>query len=164
MSTHAPVEVRPMLPGEEDAAAALVDRVFRQDVAPLYAPEGIAEFLSYATATGLRDRQGRGHVVLVAIQKGSMVGMIELRRYGHVSLLFVDPASQREGIGRALVREALGLCRAQPSPAPEITVNSSPNAIEAYRSFGFRPTGDLQVKNGIRFIPMSLELEQTDGA
>jgi ribosomal protein S18 acetylase RimI-like enzyme len=164
LSAEAPVVIRQISPGEDEAVSALVDRVFHHDVAPLYSPEGGAEFLRYATASGLRDRQRRGHIVLVAIQQGLLAGMIELRGYGHISLLFVDLTRQREGIGRQLLREALRLCRAQPSPAVEITVNSSPNAVEAYRRFGFQPTGEFQVKNGIGFVPMSLNLEQADGA
>ena len=164
MSAQAPIVVRQISPGEERALSALVDRVFSHDVAPHYAPEGVAEFLRYATATGLRDRQGRGHVVLVAIRDGSLVGMIEVRGHGHISLLFVESTRQREGIGRALLSEALLLCRAQPSAAAEITVNSSPNAVEAYSAFGFLPTSELEVKNGIGFIPMFLTLGRADGA
>ena len=164
MSATSAVVVRRLLPGEEGDVSALVATTFRHDMAPLYTKEGVDEFLRYASSHGIRERQHRDHVVLVGTHEGSLVGMIELRGYGHVSLLFVDPRRQREGIGRALLAEALQQCRAQPTPPVEITVNSSPNAVEAYRRLGFRPTGDLQVKNGIEFLPMSLALEQADGA
>ncbi len=164
MSDEAPIGIRQSRPGEEEALSALVVRVFRHDIAPLYAPEGIAEFLAYASPAGMQNRQARDHVVLVAVQEGALVGMIEIRGHRHVALLFVEPARQREGIGRALLWEALQRCRAEPSPAIEITVNSSPNAVEAYRRLGFQATGELQVKNGIAFVPMSLQVGSTDGA
>lgn len=164
MSDALPVLIRGIAPGEEAAVSALVDTVFRQDVAPVYAPDGVAEFLRYATEAGLRDRRARCHVILVAAQGDSLVGMLEMRMYAHISLLFVDRARQRQGIGRALVEKALELCQAQSSPAAEITVNSSPNAVNAYRRFGFRETGELQVRNGIGFVPMSLSLSRANSA
>ena len=164
MSAPPAVAVRPILPGEEQAVSALVAATFRHDVAPLYAQEGVDEFLRYASPDKIRERQHRGHFALVAIQEGAVVGAIEVRGYGHVSLLFVDPRRQREGIGRSLLAEAMRLCEAQATCPAELTVNSSPNAVEAYRRFGFRPTADLQAKNGIKFVPMALALERADGA
>ena len=164
MSATPTATVRHIFPGEEQAVSALVAATFRHDVAPLYSQEGVDEFLRYAASDGIRERQHRGHFTLVAIEEGAIVGTIEVRGHAHVSLLFVDPRRQREGIGRSLLAEALRLCRAQPACPAETTVNSSPNAVEAYRRLGFRPTADLQVKNGIKFVPMSLALERPDGA
>lgn len=36
------------------------------------------------------------------------------------------------------------------------TVNSSPNAVGAYQTMGFKIEGPEQTKNGIRFVPMAL--------
>ena len=160
-----PVKIRSMRPGEETSISGLVVATFRRDVAPVYVAEGIHEFLSYVTPDAILDRQARNHVILVALQDDHLVGTLELREYSHVSLLFVEATKQRQGIGRQLMNGALQLCKTHHAGTGtrEITVNSSPNAVEAYKRFGFRATDELQVKNGIGFVPMALPLESAIG-
>jgi ribosomal protein S18 acetylase RimI-like enzyme len=157
------VKIMIMRPGEERVVSDLVASTFRHDVAPLYSPEGIREFLSYANPDALATRLAQNHVVLVASQDESIVGMIEIRDYCHVSLLFVEPMYQRKGIGLLLMNEALGLIKTHNPEVREVTVNSSPNAVVAYQHFGFQVTGELQVKNGIGFVPMALQLVAKNG-
>ena len=158
------IKIRRMCPGEEAVVSALVASTFQRDVAPLYAQEGIQEFLSYATPSALQDRQARNHVVLLASQDESIVGMLALRDYCHVSMLFLEATHQRQGIGRLLLNEALRLIRVHNPEAREVTVNSSPNAVEAYMHLGFHVRGELQVRNGIGFVPMSLLLGASNRA
>ncbi len=155
------VQIKPMCAGEEIAVSDLVASTFQQDVAPFYAQEGIREFLSYADPGALQDRQARNHVVLVASQNESVVGVLELRDYCHISLLFVALKHQRQGVGRLLVDQALRLIRAHQPETRAVTVHSSPNAVEAYKRFGFQATGEYRFKNGIGFTPMSLPLRST---
>ena len=157
------VKIKLMNPGEETAVSDLVTATFQHDVAQFYAPEGIHEFLSYANSDALKDRQSRNHLAMVASQNESVVGFLELRDYCHISLLFVEMDFQQQGIGRLLVEEALRLIRAQQPETREVTVNSSPNAVAAYKRYGFQVTGELQVKNGIGFVPMSLPLGSSNG-
>jgi GNAT superfamily N-acetyltransferase len=160
-----PIEIicRPMAPGEHLAVGQLVERVFRHDVAPLYADEGVREFLTYATADKILDRSGRDHQVLVAMTDDALIGIIEIRHCDHISLFFIDPSYQRGGVGRKLLACALACCREHRPDVEQVTVNSSPNAVEAYLRFGFRATGPLQAKNGIGFVPMTLELRHEKG-
>lgn len=153
------VKIRLMDSGEEAFASNLVTSTFQRDVAPLYDQEGIREFLSYTNPSALQGRQFRDHIILVASKSESIIGVLELRDYYHVSLLFVETTHQRQGVGRLLVNEALRLIRANHPETEEVTVNSSPNAVEAYKRFGFQVTGELQVKNGIGFVPMTLSLD-----
>jgi GNAT superfamily N-acetyltransferase len=156
------VTIRLMRPGEESSVSDLIVRTFQRDVAPLYVKRGIREFLSYVTPEAILNRQARNHVMLVAIRGAEFVGALELREYSHVSLLFVEGTRQRKGIGRQLMDEALQLCKTHHSGIHEITVNASPNAVEAYKRFGFQAIGELQVKNGIGFVPMALPLESVN--
>jgi GNAT superfamily N-acetyltransferase len=156
------VKIRLMRPGEEISVSELIVRTFQRDVAPLYGEQGIREFLSYVTPEAILSRQARKHVMLVATQGEELVGALELREYSHVSLLFVEATRQRKGIGRHLMDEAIQLCKTHHSGIHEITVNASPNAVEAYKRFGFHATGELQVKNGIGFVPMTLPLESAN--
>lgn len=157
------IKIRLMDPGEETVVSDLVVSTFQRDVAPLYAQDGIREFLSYATPSALQERQLRDHVILVASHNETIVGVLELRDYCHVSLLFVETLHQRQGVGRLLVNEALRFIRMHHPETQEVSVNSSPNAVEAYKRFGFQVRGDLQVKNGIGFVPMTLPLGSSNG-
>ena len=147
---------RAMRPEEENEVCSLVTRVFNSFVAPQYSQEGIEEFLKFADPNAMSARTQANHFVLVAEKNDDIVGMIEMRDGEHICLLFVDEAYHRQGIARELLRKALETCaRSQPGQAT-ITVNSSPNAIEAYRHLGFQSTGHEQTRNGIRFVPMAL--------
>jgi len=98
--------------------------------------------------------------VLLATVQNRMVGMIEIRDYQHVAMLFVDGAFQRKGISRKLLRQALEICRENKPELRQVTVHSSPNSVHVYKRFGFVPTSSEQVINGIRFTPMTLELAE----
>ncbi len=159
--------IRLMRAGEEAAVAALVAEVFGEFVAPLYGEEGRAEFARYIDPARIRERShGRegalgDHLLLVAVEGDgpeALLGAMELRGCTHVSLLFVHGRRQRGGIGRALARQAAALARAR--GAKQLTVNASPNGVPAYESFGFRVTAAEQLLHGIRFVPMSLTLEE----
>ena len=152
------IQIRPVRSDEYQEVSNLVLEVFDRDVAPLYIPEGIEVFHSYARGEAMRERAGTGHVILVAELEGKLVGAAEVRDFSHISLLFVDRQSQRNGIGRMLLMEVLRMCRAHNPALKAMTVNSSPNAVEAYERLGFRATSTLQRKDGIDFLPMVIEI------
>ena len=76
------------------------------------------------------------------------VGAVKERR--HVLLLYVLPQEQRSGVGSLLLKKLL----AQMSTA-EVTVNAAPEAVPFYEKHGFSIRSSLQIKDGIRFVPMS---------
>jgi predicted GNAT family N-acyltransferase len=84
--------------------------------------------------------------------------MIEIRENNHISLFFVDVAMQNQGVGRALLEHALEEIKQSNPGVQQITVNSAPNAVEAYKHLGFRRSADEQTVNGITTIPMALDL------
>lgn len=143
---------------EYQEVSDLVLRVFDHDVAPLYVPEGIQVFHSYAQAEAMSERSRAGHIILVADMGGKLVGAAEVRDFNHLSLLFVECQFQRIGIGRGLLAEVLRMCRTLNPGTKAITVNSSPNAVEAYERLGFCTTGAPQRKDGIDFVPMVFEV------
>ncbi len=150
-------EVRALRPDEIPTAADLVAGVFTQSVAPLYRAEGIREFLSYASHDSLERRLRENLEVLVAVDDvEAIVGVVGIRDHSHISLLFVEGEDQRRGIGRRLVAAAVAACQDADPGLAEVTVNASPNSVEAYQRYGFIARGPEQEKNGIRFVPMSL--------
>jgi predicted GNAT family N-acyltransferase len=108
----------------------------------------------------MRQRVEAGNVVLVAATPERLVGVIEIRDYTHISLLFVDRVFQGRRISRELLNRALDVCRQHNPDLREMTVNASPNAVTIYTRLGFFATGDEQEKNGIRFTPMVLKIGQ----
>jgi ribosomal protein S18 acetylase RimI-like enzyme len=147
------IKIEIMRPGGERVVSALVTSTFQHDVAPLYAQEGIHEFLSYANPGALRTRLSRNHEVLVASQDESIVGMIELRDYCHVSMLFVDPIYQRKGVGRLLVNEALRLIKEHNPEVCEVTVNSSPNAVGSLQASASKSQANCRSKMALSLCP-----------
>jgi GNAT superfamily N-acetyltransferase len=154
---------RSLEPGEESEVARLVRRVFNRFVAHEYSEEGVGEFLNYATATNIAQRRAKHHFVLVAETVGKLVGVIEIRDYNHVSLLFVDPRFHRRGIARALMGQALTHCLEHNPELSQVEVNSSPYAVQVYERLGFRQVNTMQERNGIRYVPMILKLSDWDG-
>ena len=152
------VSYRRMAAGEEKEVSNLVTRVFRTHVAPLFSRQGVEEFLRYVTSGAMKQRGEHSHFVLVALSDQRIVGAIEVRDYDHVSLLFVDSAFQRQGVGRELVERALTICQQHRPTLRTIDVHSSPNAVPAYQRLGFQERGPERVEDGIRFVRMVREI------
>jgi GNAT superfamily N-acetyltransferase len=148
-----------MTPGDEAGVADLVWNVFLEFVAPVFEPEGIEEFRSYVRIDTMADRLKTGNFGLLAESEQGIVGVIEIRDHRHIALLFVDKACQRRGIATQLIHRSIEICRKHNPDIRTITVNASPNAVAAYRSVGFKATADLTVANGMRFVPMKLQLD-----
>lgn len=87
--------------------------------------------------------------------------MIELAENSHISLFYTEGERQRTGIGRELLRKALVICVKDEQTITEITVNSFPNAVNIYEKLGFYVMVPEQFKNGIRFVPMRLEISNS---
>jgi ribosomal protein S18 acetylase RimI-like enzyme len=155
--------VRELNTGEELRANQLIHEVFSQFIAPSYDQEGINEFLRYIDPDLIRTRLQSNHFGLVAEINGSFVGILEVRTFSHISLLFVSSKFQRKGIGTKLLDEALAIIKINAPDIKEITVNSSPNAVNAYQALGFEIKGPERVEYGIRYIPMSLNMDDKEG-
>jgi GNAT superfamily N-acetyltransferase len=94
----------------------------------------------------------------VALEGAMIVGIAVIKPPSHIYHLFVRSDRQRSGIGRRLMNEALRFISDRSGRAT-VTVNSSLNAVDAYRKFGFRMRGDEVVDGaGVRFQPMSQDL------
>jgi GNAT superfamily N-acetyltransferase len=158
------IRIRELEEDEIGEAHDLVSSVFDEFVAPLFSDEGIHEFHSFIEPSKLRERLSSKSFILVAEANVKMVGVIGVRDWSHVFLLFVKSDHQRKGIARLLLLETLKRCK-NVKPDPEkITVNSSPNAVEAYRRMGFIQTSEEQLTHGIRYVSMVLGLSEGDAA
>jgi GNAT superfamily N-acetyltransferase len=152
------IQYRLMQAGEEQEVCALVIRVFNEFVAHQYSDNGIQEFLKYVQPPYLSKRCQEDDFVFLAISGGRIVGMIELVENSHISLFYTEGERQGTGIGTELLRKALQICVRDEPTIKGITVYSSPNAVSIYEKLGFSRMEPEQVKNGIRFVSMKLEI------
>ncbi len=130
---------------ELPAAMALAWEVYAECLAPTTSLEGVETFRHYVNDPETsRNRIGFG-----AFLCGELVGMMLIRDAIHISLFFVKSEHQRRGIGRALLDTALRFY-----PCQAFTVNAAPEAVGAYERMGFTKTGDEELEDGIRFVPM----------
>lgn len=132
-----------------EAVCALILKSFSQFVAPTLNDEGIETFRAGISKNEILKRANAGSIFLVCKTNAAIVGVVELRNKNHLNLLFVDPGAQRKGIGKLLFHFL-----SKKIFEKEITVNSSLNAIEAYRQFGFIENGLESEVRGIRYMPM----------
>jgi predicted GNAT family N-acyltransferase len=106
--------------------------------------------------THLRELQSSTNTFRLTLFNRDTVGMIEIRDYQHISLLFVDSNYHRQGIGKKLWIEAFKKCIHSSSKVTSFTVNSSPFAVPIYEKLGFSKVSEEQVVTGIRFYQMLL--------
>ncbi|HMM22843.1 MAG TPA: GNAT family N-acetyltransferase [Selenomonadales bacterium] len=150
--------VREVLPEEVEAASLLAQKVFNRFIAPGCPSAGIASFRSFAQPGAVRSRLADGSFMLGAYFGEQIGGVLEMRDYSHISLLFTAEEYQRQGVARELFQAALTRCRDCGAVLREVTVNSSPFAVQVYRKLGFLPQAEEQAKGGIRYVPMALKL------
>lgn len=140
------MEVRELRKDEYDAALVLAWEVFQTFEAPDYAPQGGETFY-----TAIHDPDYlAGLRIYGGFKDGTLIGILATRGDGsHIALFFVRDVYHRQGIGRQLFHRAC-----QDNPSGQVTVNSSPYALEVYRHLGFCQTAVEQTADGIRYTPM----------
>jgi GNAT superfamily N-acetyltransferase len=143
-------------PSSIPEALELVRAVFREHIAPLYTPEGVAELERYASDASQQHRLESGHSLFLAESQNGILGVAELRSPGHLSMLFVKTSHQRQGLGRMLLSAVLQKCRETDPSFSQLTVHASPNSVSAYNRLGFVPMDYEKEEHGIRYIPMVL--------
>ncbi len=153
-----PIYYEPMVSGEESQIVDFVLSIFDEFVAPLYSSEGVAEFREYADKEALAARSKTNSFTLIAKINSEPIGMIEMINYNHVAMFFVKKTFQRQGVGKALLKKAIDICRKHLPDLRKITVNASPNSLPAYMRMGFIAHDGEQMANGIRFTNMELTL------
>jgi [ribosomal protein S5]-alanine N-acetyltransferase len=137
---------------QKQEALDLALRVFMAFEAPDYNEEGVRTFSEFVV-----NKEKTDALVMYGAYKGEdLVGMGATRNGGrHISLLFVEPKYHGQGIGKQLLDTIRRKC-----PESNITVNSSPFAVEIYKKMGFVPTDSELVKDGIRYTPMQCARQQ----
>ncbi len=142
----------------EDAprVSALVTSIAQEHIAATLSDVGLRHLLSGMSVEATRDRLSQGYKFFVAQDGAEMIAIAAIRLPSHLYYLFVRTEYQRMGIGHKLWQHARNWT-VENFPGPQITVNSSLNAVAAYERMGFRISGSIQELQGVRFQPMFWE-------
>jgi GNAT superfamily N-acetyltransferase len=153
------IEIRKMRPQEIEAISTLINDVFDHFIAPQYTKQGIDEFKRFIEPDFIALRNQIDSFTLVATVNEQIIGMIEIREYKHVSLLFIDAHHQKRGYSRFLLNAAIKQSRKVNPAINQFTVNASPNAFRTYQHLGFIADSEEVERKGIRYTPMTLSLK-----
>lgn len=142
-----------------DKALELVWRVFEECDAEDYEEIGIQTFRHFIRWENMKELLSHGEMVFFgAFDGGRLIGVIAMRSGFHISLLFVERQYQRKGVATRLVRRGAAYCLEQNPELRRITVNSSPKGRKAYEAMGFYKLAPEQVRDGMRYTPMRIDV------
>lgn len=147
-------EIRWARENEWAPAMKMIWSTFLQYDGQDYTEEGIRNFFDFITDDDLYRAFLRGeYQVMVALSQGSVIGAGSLRNRNHLSLLFVDGAYHRRGVGRAIL---MRLCEYLEHEMGEryISLKAAPYAVDFYRKLGFRTVRPETEYSGIRVTEM----------
>lgn len=141
--------IRKLMNSELKPALELIRVVFEQFEAPDYSEQGVAAFRDFISLNNIVEQFEKGAINFWGYFKAEvLVGVIATRRINHICILFVKKEFHRQGIAKLLFQEVEANCLGQ-KDVSEITVNSSPYAVEIYRHLGFEATAMEQTIDGI---------------
>lgn len=137
MSEAARVSLRPFLPADTPALAAL----FRASVAELtgedYDPDQQEAWASAADDEEAFGARLAALLTLVALRAGAPVGFVALKDNNHIELLYVHPEAVESGVAAALCTAAETLARGRGAKA--LTVDASDTALGFFQHRGYQP-------------------------
>jgi len=150
--------ISPLKRKDWDMAMQLAWDTFLVYEAPEYAPEGVKNFHEFVKGDELRNMFALGEYRAWGAfdDDNVIVGILGIRKHWHISLLFVESRLHHQGIATALLKQAFS--EAAKEGITEMTVNSSPYAVEFYHKIGFEDLDHEKTTDGIRYTPMSIEL------
>lgn len=149
-----PFEIRWARDEEWAPAMQMIWRTFLKFEGRDYTEEGIKNFFDFITDDALYIAFLKGeYQMMVALDRGRVVGAGSIRSGNRLSLLFVDENYHRRGVGRAIMD---GLCTYLKAEAGEryMTLQAAPYAVNFYRKLGFRAVRPEEEISGIRVTAM----------
>jgi GNAT superfamily N-acetyltransferase len=132
---------------------ALVKEVATIDVLPLLNTQGQNEFLTRVLGDIESTFDTSSYYSVKALVEGEIVGYGAIRDGNYLTHLFVSKQSQGTGVGHFILSHLLSS-----TDVAEVGLRSSVNAMSFYEKHGFVATGPESEFNGIRFVPMTLQI------
>ena len=149
-----PYTIRWIRPEEWEEAIRLIWRTFMEFEAADYTQPGIENFREFLTDGQLYEwyREGK-YQMMVALDGNRVIGEVSVRNGNFISLLFVDKAYHRQGVGRELIRRMSAYLKRERQEI-YIAVKAAPYAVNFYRKIGFRVSRPEEEIAGIRVTAM----------
>ena len=145
--------IKKITSNEYNNLKSLVKETFDEFIAPDYSEEGRLEFYRFVeNDEKLNDLEIFGYYI-----EDRLIGVIGVDKEDkHISLFFVAKEFQRHSFGKKLLQTVL-----ENFDFDELSVHSSPNAVNAYKYMGFTKTDDVIETNGIKYVPMELKINKS---
>lgn len=132
----------------------MIWETFLKFEAPDYEQEGIKNFFDFITDDDLHEAFLKGdYQLMVALDGRRIVGAGSIRNRNHLSLLFVDEAYHRRGIGRAIMQSLLRYIKDEEGER-YMSLKAAPYAVNFYKKLGFRAVRPEEAYSGIRVTSM----------
>ncbi len=123
-----------------------------------YSEEGIRNFQDFITSEELYASFLRGEYhLMVALDGKKIIGAGSVRSGNRLSLLFVEDAYQRKGVGSRLLRKLCAYLRTERGER-RMLLQAAPGAVGFYRKLGFCAVQPEKEYDGIRVTLMEKAL------
>lgn len=149
-----PYEIRWAREEEWSPTMKMIWRTFLKFEGKDYTREGIKNFFDFITDDDLHAAFLRGdYRLMVALDGETVIGAGSIRCRNHLSLLFVEEAYHRRGVGSAILMK---LCDYLKKEVGErfMSLKAAPYAVDFYRKCGFMVIRPEEEYSGIRVTSM----------
>jgi len=135
-------------------ALELIWLVFQEFEAPDYSERGVMTFKDFIFYESIIERIEKEEMFFWGcFMCNKLTGVIAIRGTSHICMLFVKKEKQRQGIAKKLFQTVVEYYKTD-ARINNITVNSSPYAVEVYHHLGFENISIEQTVDGLRFTSM----------
>lgn len=142
-------------PSEVNEIYNLIRETFDEFVGKDYSLQGQNTFYDFIEPEKIVSRFQDGNLILVGKIDHEIVGMIEVRDNNHICLFFVGKDYQGQSIGKRLLQSAVESVKGKTT---SLEANASPYSEKIYFALGFKKVGELEERDGIKFVPMKMVL------
>ena len=147
-------EIRWAHENEWTPAMKMIWRTFLEYDGKDYTQEGIRSFFEFITDDDLYVSFLKGkYQMMVALADGEVIGAGSIRSRNHLSLLFVDGAYHRRGIGSAIMAKLFDYLEREAGER-YMSLKAAPYAVDFYRKLGFTTVRPEEEYSGIRVTSM----------
>ena len=140
---------------DSDAISEILITLTKKFIVTGFTGEGVKNILHSMRQEAIAYYFDQGYRYHVGEIENSVIGVVGTRDNSHLYHLFVEEPHQGNGYSRELWEVAKAVCIAEGNSGL-FTVNSSLNAQEVYKSWGFVPIGGIRESGGVKDIPMKL--------
>jgi len=135
-------------------ALNLALRVFTEFEAPAYEHGAVAKFKSDCIENDeyIENYKSGKRLMFIAVDDEKIVGIVNERGNGRISMMFVNGEYHRQGIATALMKRIVYELKLQ--GIDKITLQSSTYGVPFYNAFGFKSTGAERQADFFTVIPM----------